>query len=521
MLSGAISIEPYLCKDGSVGFAIVYFGGDVKFYDGNDWLNGSSFSDDEKRELQSIVDIHQWELPSKIDLSILETKYNEFLENTDPHKNTDSKIQNKQWTQYVLIDLNERIKGFLKKVYFFDDPDCYDVVSAFILSSYFRNQFNKLPYLVLSATSNAGKTLLLKSMKMVGYRAILTGDYSAASIKETVDKMDVSVLMDEVLSNIEDSMTRASDLRNFLLNAWERDSAVSYRLNNKGGYSDIRHFFTNIWMTLRGNDFNEDLRSRCIAFTLQMANGSFEPFDLSDVDDLPHEFNPLSIRTDLYALKIQTIIEMEKGIREKGVFFDSFMDMAKRHFKEVQGSAYLYELYNGIETGKRIANRTRDIANTLYSIGLASGSARAIIQKIIENENDLVTTKNEMIESVLALCLFDAIIERYQAYTGIVGTYQPIAYADFIRICKDVSTKEIRKKYANVRLEDGWQERDIENPHTIMAKFRLYRIPCKNGRQNLLFLNPADPNFLKNFKTTLETFGSEEHKEFFKNLGGL
>lgn len=520
MLSGAESIEPYECRDGSVGFAIVYFGGDFKFFDGNEWINGSSFSDDEKRILQSIVDIHQWELPSKIDLSILESKYANFLKTIDSHKGMDPKEQSRLWGKYILTDLNNRIKAFLKKVYYFDDSDCYDVVSALIISSYFRDQFSKLPYLVFSATSNAGKTLLLKSMKMIGYRAILTGDYSAASIKETIDKMDVSVLMDEVLSNIDESMNKASDLRNFLLNAWDRDSAVAYRLNNKDNVSSIRHFFTNVWMTLRGNDFNEDLRSRCVAFTLQMANNTFEPYDLLDVDDLPYEINPKAIRTDLYALRIQTIIESEKGIREKGIFFDTFKDLAKRHFKEMpDGSRYLYEMYNKIRTKKRIANRTRDISNTLYTIGLATGSSRAIIEKIIENENDLVLTKNESVESVLAISFFEVIIEQYE--NTIRARAYPIAYDELVRICKNLTTKDIRQKYVDMRTQEGWQERDLENPNTITAKFKLFGIPYKTGRQNLNFIDPYNPKFIKAFRNTLNVYGTDDQKDFFKCVEGI
>ncbi len=518
MLSGAVSIEPYKSKDGTVGFVIVYVSGDVYFYDYNEWLNGSSFSDDEKRQLQSIVDIHQWDLPLRIDRSDLTAKYDRFIDSLD--RQYDPNEQNRLWTTQILTDIHERIKKFLKLVYYFDDPDCYDVVSVFIISSYFRDQFEKMPYLVLSATSNAGKTLLLKAIKSMGYRAILTGDYSAASIKETIDKMDVTVLMDEVLSNLDESMGRSTDIRNFLLSAWEKGSAVSYRLDNKGGYSNIRHFYTNIIMTLRGNDFNEDLRSRCVSFTLQMANGSFEPFDLSDVVDLPHDINPESIRTDLFNLRITTIEEMQKGYREKGIFFDVFQQITKRHFKEtIDGSTFLYELYNKINTKKRIANRTRDIAGTLYSIGLATKSSKAIIEKIIENENDLVLTKNESIESVLAISLFEIIKDSYEVETGDLGSYSRIDYGQLVRICKTLSTRAIRDKYILMRQDEGWQEKDLENPNTLMAKFRLFRIPYKKGSQNKSYLDPTDPDFIRSFKNTLDAYGTDEHKDFFKNIG--
>ena len=527
-LSGVVEIEPFLSKKG-VGFALVYSDGTLKMIEEGEWNQIDSFDDNERKDLTIRSKTVQWRLPNKPDLSKITKKFDiHVIASPDPKTESDKEYFMSEWVEFILKDIHDRIVKFAKMMVYFDDERVYSLIANTVIASYFREQFSHLPLIVFSATSSAGKTTALKVFEHLAYHGKIRGSYTAASIRDDVHYHGLTMLLDESLNNIRPETDKGQDLINLLLTGWAKSEANSSRMNQKGGIVEHRQYFTNYIMTVRGDELNEDLRSRSITTFMSIPDGSFIPEDIEHLEDVvfpSEDIRPENIRTELYALKIMTEIERRRGYREKGIYFNSFHKEAHNDFNVVDHDTgrYMYAIKNSLFTSKRMIGRILDLFYTYYTIGLATQSAGSMLTLIIDNNNVFAERQKESLEAVLFTTLCDIIIEDWKEKHATLEGYQIeiIEREEFNRIVSKITTKRINDAYRERRINiDGYQPHDIENAKTITARFRNLNLPYNEGAGRLNYLRPDDYKFRKNFRRAMTLYGDSKILDFFTNIKG-
>lgn len=516
-------IEPFTDTDGSIGFSLVHPDG---YHELLSYQSVRTTEDEKDRKaLELLAKISsQYKRPLRPNFA----KFNAIWEsvyNLAPPKDTPEVLEfQREYMSTVLTDISQRIVGFVKELYYFEDERDYDVLAVFIISSYFRSQFNKMPLMIYSAVSAAGKSTLLKIISLLIYRGHIEGSYTAASIIDNVNGRGYSMLMDEALLNLSMNLGPENALLRMLTTSWDREIATQGRYDQKGKISDIKAFFTNYVLTVRGDLLNEDMRSRSIITTLSLPKAGIELKEIEDIDEdfKDSNFHPDTIRTDLYTLKIMTDAERFKGFKERGIWFETFRREAIQDMKYTDDyGSYLYGLKQNIPNAPKLKGRTRDMAAFFYTIGLATGTARNVMLAVLDNDDSVALFKTETTESVLFAALCNLIIIHYEEFHPTLYGVPPIPITagEFATICKKIKTVDIWAEYGNIRKEfGGWDPKDIEDSRTLAAKFRQLGIPYAQGGARANFLASHDSKFIPKFKEALRVYGDDKSKFLLGDL---
>lgn len=515
-IESSLSLEAYRDKDGGIGFQEVH-AGQINDYDQTDWMKG----DDNKQisELRRKADLSSsiWKLPNKPDVKkyILDfdTRYGAL--NLDGPELLNIR---KEWIRDTLRGVHTRLVRFFKTFIYMDDGRMYDYLANLTISTYFRDQFKICPVSIFNGVQGSGKTTLLNALMLVCYHAYLPSTYTAPGCIDIVHETGATLLLDEGLNNLR--AERGGDLYSMLLSAYSKESANKIRKNPNGVTTDIIHYYTNIVMTTRGADMPEDLRSRSFVYTMGLPGFITDLEDILYYEDIefPPGMDPDEIRTDLYALRALTASE-EGGQHLRGIWLEPFRQECRTNITTKDGTNYLYGYIYGIPYAPRIMNRTRDLANVYYTIGLATESDEDMIRLIIDNEKAIDTRNNETIEAVLFTTLHDLIIEGYAALHPLGPPSAFISEADLKKVCANITLKDIREGYAALRMDyEGWKEKEVEDSRTITAKFRTMRIPYKPGAARINYLDPNDPLFIPSFKAAMNNYCPKSEREIYSEI---
>jgi len=515
-IDSSLCLEPYRDGNGGTGFQEVH-AGQINDYDQADWMKG----DDNKliNELRIKADISSsiWKLPNRPDVKKYILDFDSRYGNLNL-EGPELLETRKEWVRNTLMDVHARLVRFFRMFIYMDDGRMYDYLANLTISTYFRDQFKICPISVFNGVQGSGKTTLLNALKLVCYRAYLPSIYTSAGCIDTVNDYGVTLLLDEGLNNLR--AERGGDLYSMLLTAYSEETANKIRKNANGVTTDILHYYTNVVLTTRGADMPEDLRSRSFVYTMGLPGPNTDLEDIlyyEDIEYLPG-IDPDEIRTDLYALKDLTASE-EGGPHLRGIWLDTFRQECRTNITTKDGTNYLYGYIYGIPNAPRIMNRTRDLANVYYTIGLATESDEDMIRLIIDNEKAIDTRNSEAIEAVLFTALHDLIVEGYAALYPLGPPSAHISEADLKKVCAGISLKDIREGYAALRMDyEGWKEKEVEDSRTLTAKFRTMRIPYKPGAARINFLDPSDPSFMPSFKAALNNYCLRSERGIYSEI---
>jgi hypothetical protein len=96
-------------------------------------------------------------------------------------------------TRELALDLESVISRFVEI-----DPDDVQKSVSFVLSSWFPECFETVPYLWLLGLFGGAKTTLLKVLRCLCRRSVLVGDICAAGLYRLAHETDITLLIDEV-----------------------------------------------------------------------------------------------------------------------------------------------------------------------------------------------------------------------------------------------------------------------------------------------------------------------------------
>ena len=100
-------------------------------------------------------------------------------------------------TQARYKDLWADVRGFIRDHWDAKEPEIYNGLTAYALSTWVRPNLTFVPHLMLMGKTTGGKTRLLNTLARVSYRAVVAASATPASMFRMIDAYDVSYFVSE------------------------------------------------------------------------------------------------------------------------------------------------------------------------------------------------------------------------------------------------------------------------------------------------------------------------------------
>ena len=189
------------------------------------------------------------------------------------------------------------VKKAWKEYIEFPDPSIYDLLTLWVIGTYFHHLFNAYPYVYIGGVKRAGKTKTLTLASLLAFNAIFSGNVSTSAVFRLIQGGRCTFLIDETehLVNPE----RKQDFRNLLLSGYKKGGVV-YRTEKKSKDRMVPEAFEIYSPKMLANiqGLEDVLEDRCI--TIIMKRGKNREIINREIDILDPYWQ--EIRDHLYLL---------------------------------------------------------------------------------------------------------------------------------------------------------------------------------------------------------------------------
>lgn len=490
-LLGATLIEPFRKKDGTVAITAVYESL-IKEVDSND-VYGSKSNKEEIAIYEDLV-AYRWPLPKTLDVRKDDLR--------------------------SIGDIEMNIIRYLKKYIYLRDPKEYAVIAAWVISTYFRDQFFYAPLLIFDGLTTSGKSTAIYAISQICYRGELFDSASGPAIAREIEDYGCTILLDEVLDGL--AGDRGLDLWTMMKSAFGREGTW-VRADPKGRKNYRYRTYTHIAISIKGDSLPEDLYNRSLRINMTSAPSHIELRDVFNwrEDDCGEPESPDTIRTDLYRLKVwSSAYPREKYLdNDASISFLKERREATRHVtQKLEDGRWMYAYVNGLpDDSPAIRARDRNIANTIYAVGLATGSAADVISVIVSNAESQREGVLDTIEAMTFTSMLELIDEAHSACQ-----FEPSMTTELFRhLVSRLSTSDVAARLNLILAEIGNAARDPVATRTITAKLNAmgFAYGRKGGRGgNKSWLRPDHPHFCGLFMRYLKMFCPERVEDFTEIL---
>jgi len=126
-----------------------------------------------------------------------------------------------------------RMRGLIKRFIWYPADHEYDIVTLWIMMTYFFPVFGRVGYLHFNGGSGSGKSLSLRFIEALAFNALKTSNISDAALYRTVDGSRSTLLMDEAEKlSFPKAGTIEAATRSLFLDSYA-DGALVYRMNTE------------------------------------------------------------------------------------------------------------------------------------------------------------------------------------------------------------------------------------------------------------------------------------------------
>jgi len=458
-----------------VKYAIILNKGNTKCIPESEAYNETLYSKPEKAVLINAMHNPTWPLPAVF------TDRERYL-----HREIDD-----------LSGLHQRIVRYLRKYVWFSDDNSYDVVANWVISTYFRHVFRYAPLLIFDGVTRSGKSTVLKVLQQIVYRGSCTSNYSAASLARQIEMDRVTLLLDESIDTIQSD--RGLEVCSLLKSCFE-DGNLWIRADPKSVRIYKYHVYTSTALAVKAEGLPEDIYNRGLRINMVGMPDDLELGDIDSVheDDVQGDCSPLQLRTELYALRWACM----GGVNADNVPVDwgSFKKKATGHFTQKIDKGgwkdqWYYGYVTGIKDAPRIFGRARNIASTLYTIGMCTSSDKPTIEAIIESENANREVIIDTAEALTFSAMVTAGFNMWNAREGFERVGHTIDADTFDRLYENISTTDVAECYNAILEGQGNAGRDRVSTKTVTAKLLALGFQYERGKQNRSYFCPEHPNF--------------------------
>lgn len=302
----------------------------------------------------------------------------------------------------VLKNVATEIKGLLERSLFFKDSRYSSILTCFILDSYFLNEFNYCPRLIIAGVSGSGKSTLQSILTLLCYRGYNVVSLTPASIYRTVDPYGVTTIIDESqhmgleVKNSFDQLFKIGDCKDCPLIV--RNTSVGNGYIQEGFYT-----YAPMAISIKPGTFEkEDIENRSFRLTMERC---------SEPRPEPDRARMKELRTCLYRLRYEFKLHPEVvSFKESYAKMYEWMDKMEIEPEDCERARKEYPALYGLkEIHGKLAGRTRDIAGVYGTLSQLFGGFDDIITTIYEMDNMYREKDRDTAEGRIFTALLDLI----------------------------------------------------------------------------------------------------------------
>ena len=487
--------EPYRNQDGDTEILEI-IDGNIRTITRKD-LWGDNIAEGERNRYLKIIDQVVWELPGRLDAR-------------DAPRRPDGTAD--------YIGVATRIEKYLRQHVYIEDEKTYTLLSIWVIMTYYRNEFSYSPLVIIDGVTTAGKSTLQEALAAVSYRGFCTSNYSSAAIVRLIKRSDISVFLDEALDNI--TGERGADLMNLIKSVVSKRTPYVRAVPKSKDDVEVSYPFSSMAISVKGAEIATDVINRGVRVQMVQKPPRIELKDLNwaEYDGAGTDLTPMSIRTDLYNLKVLHDMDPDGDLTVNwpALTRKSIRYLSTRREDGTWAYAYVFDIKNA----PRIGNRLRDIATAFLPVAMAASCEKEVLEEIIETAK----IHKESMENSMEGCVFRALVDciKDQLNEDPVLRYGPdgttlIDRDIFFAACRKISTRDVAEKYNSNMREDGdlgmyemVETRKIT--HTLKSLGISYLMGRGGGRSSMI--DPTAKNFVHLFLQHLENYDCENRSYF-------
>jgi hypothetical protein len=264
-------------------------------------------------------------------------------------------------TNYLALDLYQKIKSYLERYIFFKNCNHSNLLSVWILGTYIFTVFRHYPYLQIRAEKRSGKTLLMEVMKYISFNGELLTNITEAGLFREIDANRTVLFWDEAERLRKQDKELYGTMLSILNSGFKFDGLVK-RVEKRGSVFKIFNYSTYSPKVFSGiNDIDDVLQDRTILIQLLRKKPS----------------------ENVKRLKISKSLENEIDfIKQSGYLF------GLRYGKRINESYQNCNLIAGLP--EELTDREKDIWEPLF-----------IIASLIEEEAELKGKNIDLLNSLI------------------------------------------------------------------------------------------------------------------------
>mgnify|MGYP000946997834 CR=1 FL=1 len=372
----------------------------------------SSF-DKERKDVWDFYNALCWEVPGKI----------------DPYRGGRVDPYNPETIKAWILDTANDIIRYSNERIFFKDDRYSAILVSFVFNTILKELFDFAPRLILSGATNSGKSRLLGLLQQLCYRAYYSIRPTFSIMFRLLNMYGVTLLIDEAQRLKKDAR---SDVEDIFLNGTTKNARISRTNPNSMKVESFAIYGPMAISNKAGGFTAEDIDNRSFKLNFIPKKGFISPRD--DMDELKR------IRTDLYSIRALFML------RPDCIDFNAMIDKAYEELTQTDDNGYLLSDFlraDGIK-GKRLANRSLQIATTYYTLSKLTSTEPEILSFLTEEDENNAERQRNTLEGMV-----------FRAYVRCCGNSRDIQKYDYLDRMTSVTSKEIRDEYNNELYNSG------------------------------------------------------------------
>jgi len=384
-------------------------------------------------------------------------------------------------------NVSERILHFLDRHMYFVGKYDAEICTNFILNSYFKDVFDYAPRLILSGTTDSGKSRVLDILEGMCYRGSKMDDATPASTFRFIDGLALTPILDEIQDYSKDC--KAGMIQIFK-SGIRKNGTVTRTEKHPGDLLYPEKFSVYGPMAVvnkSGGYLPEDALNRSITIVMIKNRTKNLPIRL-DCGEMK------AIRTELYTLRALWLI------RPEYVKLEELYDRTIR------------ELERGVMGRPKLESRCQDIASTYYTLSKLAGTEDAILNVLCGIQTKSADNDRDSTDGLVFRALIECLRARGTGLDNCRNRYTAIT---------EITTIDV----ANMANDLQFQEGNSDGPYSkiktcsVTDRLKAMGFAIDRGRTGNTS-GIGREGIAVAFQTNLEKYGSPQDREDFSDRTG-
>ena len=349
----------------------------------------------------------------------------------------------------IISNCGEIVRDLIESNVFLADRRYYSICTLLIIISYFSEECDVFPRLLITGNTTGGKSRMQKMFKYLAYRAIKLGNTTYSSSFRIIDLFEPTAIFEELQDYSTDNRR---DILNLCKLGFEKEDRITRTNPNTLEPEFFNTHSLMILSTRKNGIIPDDVANR--SFILKMTSNVNRTYQRRKRDKTIWQL----ARTSLYNMKLVYILQKRYHENNKTEQFD-LSDFIAESGEFLLGDGVL-KVPKGIDDDSdtidcNLRDRPLDIALTLYPFA-----------RILGCVDDLISILEEKMGYNLEKQIISDNGRVFNAWLSIIIERRFHTKKEFLESALKVSTKEICERYIEMERDEGNLTLDYDLPKT-------------------------------------------------------